>query len=91
MIVGEMIEIDLWLANLTIISEFDEGHLKDDPVAAQEELDQTMAIMEDDVPLITPEENPIRYVFQTCWLRQKQRASPGMSWPNQSHHSLYLH
>nr|AHY23930.1 terpene synthase [Hypoxylon sp. E7406B] len=55
---------------------FDEGHLKDDPIAAQEEVDRTMAIMEEDAPLIEPEENPIRYVFQTCWLRLKQRASP---------------
>lgn len=60
-------------------TEFDEGHLKSDPVAAQEEIDQTMAIMEDGAKSITAEENPIRYVFQTCWQRLQKRASPGMS------------
>ncbi|KAJ8121679.1 hypothetical protein ONZ43_g1933 [Nemania bipapillata] len=55
--------------------EFDEGHLREDPVAAQEEVDATMAIMTDDAPLIKQEENPIRYVFQTCWLRLKRRVS----------------
>ncbi|KAI1443539.1 isoprenoid synthase domain-containing protein [Annulohypoxylon stygium] len=49
-----------------------------------------MAIMEDDVPLITPEENPIRYVFQTCWLRQKQRASPESQQRYKDSHRIYF-
>ncbi|KAI1419590.1 Presilphiperfolan-8-beta-ol synthase [Xylaria sp. FL1777] len=56
--------------------QFDEGHLKEDPIAAQEEVDRTMAIMENDAYLYTAEENPIRYVFQTCWQRLVKRASP---------------
>ncbi|KAI1479684.1 terpenoid synthase [Daldinia eschscholtzii] len=32
--------------------QFDEGHLKDDPVAAQQEVNATMAVMEDDAPPI---------------------------------------
>ncbi|RWA09620.1 hypothetical protein EKO27_g5480 [Xylaria grammica] len=58
--------------------EFDEGHLRDDLVAAREEIDQTMAIMEEGAAIYTPEENPIRYVFQTCWQRVVKGASPGM-------------
>ncbi|KAJ8133549.1 hypothetical protein O1611_g72 [Lasiodiplodia mahajangana] len=57
--------------------QFDEGFLKDDPVATQEEVDATMAIMSDDAPLYGPEVNPIRYVFQVCWQRIKSRASLG--------------
>ncbi|KAI0850474.1 terpenoid synthase [Daldinia vernicosa] len=53
---------------------FDEGHLKDDPVAAQEEIKETMAIMEEDVQLIEPHVNPLRYVFQLCWLAINREA-----------------
>ncbi|KAI0887012.1 Presilphiperfolan-8-beta-ol synthase [Annulohypoxylon maeteangense] len=56
--------------------QFDEGHLKDDPAAAQDEVNQTMAIMEEGAALISPEENPIRHVFQTCWLRVKENSTP---------------
>lgn len=53
--------------------QFDEGHLKEDPAAAADEVAQTIAIMEQDLqhpaPRYTPETNPIRYVFQTCWER----------------------
>ncbi|KAI8946382.1 Presilphiperfolan-8-beta-ol synthase [Xylaria longipes] len=54
---------------------FDEGHLKSNPFAAQDEVDRTMAIMENGAPFIEPEENPIRYVFQTCWHRVQKSAS----------------
>ncbi|KAG9254334.1 Presilphiperfolan-8-beta-ol synthase [Emericellopsis atlantica] len=47
--------------------QFDEGHLMEDPAAAAEEVKQTIAIMGGDAPRYTPESNPIRYVFQTCW------------------------
>ncbi|RYC58180.1 hypothetical protein CHU98_g8017 [Xylaria longipes] len=56
---------------------FDEGHLKSNPFAAQDEVDRTMAIMENGAPFIEPEENPIRYVFQTCWHRVQKSASLG--------------
>ncbi|KAI1091352.1 Presilphiperfolan-8-beta-ol synthase [Rostrohypoxylon terebratum] len=55
--------------------QFDEGHLKDDLIAAKEELDQTMAIMEDGAQLISPEDSKLRHIFQTLWLRYKQSAS----------------
>ena len=65
------------LTPLIILIEFDEGHLRDDPIAAQEEVDATMAIMTSDEPLIQPDEYPVRYLFQSCWQRVKRRASPG--------------
>ncbi|OTA98480.1 hypothetical protein M426DRAFT_69724 [Hypoxylon sp. CI-4A] len=55
--------------------QFDEGHLKEDLKAAQEEVDGTVAVMEEDAPLVKLEENPLRYIFQSCWLRLKERAS----------------
>ncbi|KAK8052035.1 Presilphiperfolan-8-beta-ol synthase [Apiospora rasikravindrae] len=53
--------------------QFDEGHLKVDPIAAQKEVDATMAIMEEAAPRISPKDNPIRYVFQTCWDRRGRK------------------
>ncbi|OTA61599.1 Presilphiperfolan-8-beta-ol synthase [Hypoxylon sp. EC38] len=70
--------------------QFDEGHLKEDPAAAQEEVDGTMAIMEEDSPLINQEENPIRYLFQTCWLRLKQRASPELQQRYKEQHKRFF-
>ncbi|KAF7913584.1 hypothetical protein EAE99_010610 [Botrytis elliptica] len=58
--------------------QFDEGHLKEDPAAAAEEVKQTIAIMGDNAPLYTPESNPIRYVFQECWKRLKSVSSKEM-------------
>lgn len=52
--------------------EFDEGHLSRDPIAAQEEIDRTLAIMEDTQPHVLAEENAIRYVFQNTWDRLKK-------------------
>jgi hypothetical protein len=52
-------------------SEFDEGHLKEDPVKAAEEIIHTLALMDDNHPVVTAEENPIRHVFQTTWYRIK--------------------
>ncbi|KAJ0280091.1 hypothetical protein CBS470a_008908 [Colletotrichum nupharicola] len=56
--------------------EFDEGHLKDDPIKAQKELDAHMAILEDKNPPVQRDDNPIHYVFQTTWDRFKKRTSP---------------
>ncbi|GAW26064.1 putative pentalenene synthase [Rosellinia necatrix] len=49
--------------------QFDEGHLRDDPVLALEEISATINIMTDDHPPILKRENPIRYIFQTTWKR----------------------
>jgi len=55
--------------------QFDEGHLSRNSAAAQDEIDRTLAIMGETEEKYTPESNPIRYVFQTCWERLKQRSS----------------
>ncbi|KAF4826986.1 Cytochrome P450 monooxygenase BOT4 [Colletotrichum tropicale] len=47
--------------------QFDEGHLREDPAAAAEEISQNIAIMGGDAPRYTADSNPIRYVFQRCW------------------------
>ncbi|KAI0169616.1 Presilphiperfolan-8-beta-ol synthase [Hypoxylon sp. FL1284] len=70
--------------------QFDEGHLKDDPIAAQEEVDATVAITEEGAPLIKPAENPIRYAFQTCWLRLKQRSSPELQERYKEQHKRFF-
>ncbi|RYC55946.1 hypothetical protein CHU98_g10274 [Xylaria longipes] len=70
--------------------QFDEGHLKDDPVTAQEEVNATMSIMTDDAPFIHPDENPIRYVFQTCWQRLKRRASPELQQRYREQHKRFF-
>ncbi|KAI1124634.1 Presilphiperfolan-8-beta-ol synthase [Nemania abortiva] len=54
--------------------QFDEGPFKVDPALAQNEIDATIAIMTDEHPLITKEENPIRHIFQTTWKRLQKRA-----------------
>ncbi|KAI2771552.1 terpenoid synthase [Daldinia loculata] len=70
--------------------QFDEGHLKDDPVAAQEEINENMAIMDENAQLIDPWENPIRYVFQVCWLWLKQRATPELQQRYKEQHKEYF-
>lgn len=61
---------------------FDEGHLKEDPAAAAEEVRETIAIMEGGAPRYNPESHPIRYLFQSCWERLIAVCSPGMAWPS---------
>ncbi|TGJ85574.1 hypothetical protein E0Z10_g3222 [Xylaria hypoxylon] len=58
--------------------QFDEGHLSDDSDLAQEEIDATIAIMSNDHPPISKENNPIRHVFQTTWKRLQKRAGLGL-------------
>lgn len=68
---GHGIPSSLLVTNQEIV-EFDEGHLKDDPVKAQKELDAHMAILEDKNPPVQRDDNPIHYVFQTTWDRFKK-------------------
>ncbi|KAF4914570.1 Cytochrome P450 monooxygenase BOT4 [Colletotrichum viniferum] len=58
--------------------QFDEGHLKEDPTAAAEEISQKIAIMGGDAPRYTADSNPIRYVFQRCWDATSEVSSPEM-------------
>ncbi|KAM7200837.1 Presilphiperfolan-8-beta-ol synthase [Naviculisporaceae sp. PSN 640] len=58
--------------------QFDEGHLRYDPVAAAEECNKNMEILEqgdEDLPgLIKQEDNPIQWVFQDIWHRLRKRS-----------------
>ncbi|KAJ0321407.1 hypothetical protein Brms1b_002768 [Colletotrichum noveboracense] len=58
------------------MTEFDEGHLKEDPTAAAEEISQNIVIMGGDAPRYTVDSNPIRYVFQRCWDAISEVSSP---------------
>ncbi|KAL2875021.1 hypothetical protein SGCOL_009724 [Colletotrichum sp. CLE4] len=55
--------------------QFDEGHLKDDPIKAVEELHATFAVLEDTQAPVQLHDNSIRYVFQTVWDRLKKRST----------------
>ncbi|KAM7194816.1 Isoprenoid synthase domain containing protein [Rhypophila sp. PSN 637] len=66
--------------------QFDEGHLRSDPVAAAEECDKNMAILEqtdgdlynNSDKLIRREDNPIQWVFQDIWHRLRKRSCEEM-------------
>ena len=57
---------------LPCLIEFDEGHLSIDPVAAQDEVEQTLAIMEETQPPVEADQNKVRYLFRTIWDRVKK-------------------
>lgn len=59
-------------AKRRVYTEFDEGHLSKDPASAQDEIDKTLAVMDDTRPPKTIEDNAIRYVFQITWDRLKK-------------------
>lgn len=56
--------------------EFDEGHLSNDPIAAQEEIDKTMALMGEIEPPLQREADPILWLFQNIWIRIKKVCMP---------------
>ncbi|KAF5515885.1 Presilphiperfolan-8-beta-ol synthase [Colletotrichum siamense] len=70
--------------------QFDEGHLKNDPVKAKEELDAHWAILEDRNPPVQLHENSIRYVFQTTWDRVKKRSSEDLQEHWKVSHKMYF-
>ncbi|KAJ3557354.1 hypothetical protein NPX13_g9945 [Xylaria arbuscula] len=55
--------------------QFDEGHLRCDPIAAREEVDFMMTIMTDDAPPVGLDRSPVGYIFQRCWQAIKRRSS----------------
>ncbi|KAK6505688.1 hypothetical protein TWF481_007581 [Arthrobotrys musiformis] len=54
----------------------DGGDLANDLLGASEEMIESLAIMDDDYPDIAPEENGVRYMFQTLWKRVSKYAPP---------------
>lgn len=67
------------LLTITHNIEFDEGHLSSDPVAAQEEIDRTMALMGELEPPLQREADPIRWLFRNMWNRIKTVYTPHSS------------
>ncbi|KAK7441150.1 hypothetical protein Landi51_10353 [Colletotrichum acutatum] len=65
-----MIDWNNWV--FAFDDQFDEGHLKDDPIKAVEELHATFAVLEDSQAPVQHHDNPIRYVFQSVWDRFKK-------------------
>lgn len=55
--------------------KFDEGHHKEDPIKAQNQLNAHYAILEDKNAPVQRSDNPILYVFQTIWDQFKKNAS----------------
>ncbi|OTA07723.1 hypothetical protein A9Z42_0086270 [Trichoderma parareesei] len=55
--------------------QFDEGHLANDPAAAQAEIDSILAIL-DDKPTLAETDKPLIYAFQSIWDRIKMVCSP---------------
>ncbi|KAH0491851.1 hypothetical protein TgHK011_003256 [Trichoderma gracile] len=55
--------------------QFDEGHLANDPAAAQAEIDSILAIL-DDKPNLAQTDKPLIYAFQSIWDRIKMGATP---------------
>ncbi|KAK1705415.1 isoprenoid synthase domain-containing protein [Colletotrichum lupini] len=68
-----MIDWNNWV--FAFDDQFDEGHLKDDPIKAVEELHATFAVLEDNQAPVQLYDNPIRYIFQTVWDRFKKRST----------------
>ncbi|KGO43194.1 Terpenoid synthase [Penicillium expansum] len=55
--------------------QFDEGHLKDNPIAAEEEIGKIIAIMNGTRCSVSMYEDPLGFIFQTVWDRIAKSAS----------------
>lgn len=70
-------------------AEFDEGHLQHEPLKAAQEIIQTIAMLDDVSPVISAEENRLRHTLQSCWLRFRRSASPGLQYRWKQHLTWY--
>ncbi|KAI1746420.1 isoprenoid synthase domain-containing protein [Xylaria scruposa] len=59
---------------------FDREQYTNDPFRATEEVVRTLMVLDDVHPVVTAEENPVRHILQSCWLRFKERASPSLQY-----------
>ncbi|KFG84812.1 terpene synthase metal binding domain protein [Metarhizium anisopliae] len=69
---------------------FDEGRLDRDPTAAQEEINQTLAVLDDGKELPDRDLYPLRYLFHTIWNRVKKRVSSDVQLQFKVTHQRYL-
>lgn len=56
---------------------FDEGCLREDPVAARKEIEAHLAIHSPTHHLITSDDNPVRHMYQVLWKKIEAISSPG--------------
>lgn len=68
---------------------FDEGGFANDPIKAAEEVIFTLSMLDDVHPVVSPEDNPLRHALQSCWMRFRQRSSPGLQYRWKRHLTLY--
>jgi len=54
---------------------FDEGHLRNDPAAARDELEAHIAIHEENHPDISADTHPIRHMYQVMWRKLQALSS----------------
>ncbi|TPX17870.1 uncharacterized protein E0L32_002971 [Thyridium curvatum] len=68
---------------------FDEGNFANNPIKAAEEVIHTLSMLDGVHPVVTPDENPLRHTLQSCWMRFRERAPPGLQYRWKRHLTLY--
>ncbi|KAF4975191.1 hypothetical protein FZEAL_7999 [Fusarium zealandicum] len=68
---------------------FDEGIFANDPIKAAEEVIYTLSTLDNIHPVVSPDENPLRHTLQSCWMRFRQRSSPGLQYRWKRHLTMY--
>ncbi|KAF2012828.1 terpenoid synthase [Aaosphaeria arxii CBS 175.79] len=56
---------------------FDDGELRNDPMAARREINAHLALHSDDHPDVSPKERPVRLLYQTLWRKIKAISTKG--------------
>ncbi|KAM0268720.1 hypothetical protein ACHAPA_004642 [Fusarium lateritium] len=68
---------------------FDEGTFANDPIKAAEEVIYTLSTLDNVHPVVSPQENPLRHTLQSCWMRFRERSSPGLQYRWKKHLTMY--
>ncbi|KAM0345005.1 hypothetical protein ACHAPU_006888 [Fusarium lateritium] len=68
---------------------FDEGVFANDPIKAAEEVIYTLSTLDGVHPVVSAEENPLRHTLQSCWMRFRERSSPGLQYRWKKHLTMY--
>lgn len=63
---------DNWLTLPSLQLAFDEGHLDRDPAAAQKEISQTLAVLDEGKEIPDRDLYPLQYLFYTVWERVRK-------------------
>ncbi|KAK1252116.1 hypothetical protein MKX08_003303 [Trichoderma sp. CBMAI-0020] len=69
---------------------FDEGHLDRDPPAAQKEINQTLALLDENKEIPDRDLYPLQYLFYSVWERVKKRSTFDMQLQFKATHQKYL-